>query len=283
MNKKKHPSRFEIWEHSALSRLTFNTGQYTHFSFPPHFHEHYVIQMVDYGVIDWRCGRKRFQTLKDQILIINPGEIHTGSSYDAQPLAYKGFCPEVKHMHSFLRSMGLPDQKVPEFTSFQLAEPELTQKIKTFIQISQAPADRLQLDSLIVDIFSRLFRNHSNLRLASPCRKYTDDEKVKIALAFIRDNHHQAFSLDQLSRACHSDPCYLIKLFKKKVGLTPYQYLRNYRIEVAKKKLLQDKTVSQVAHEVGFFDQSHFHRNFKPIVGMTPFQYKRQFRTRSGV
>ena len=37
----------------------------------------------------------------------------------------------------------------------------------------------------------------------------------------------------------------------------------------------QNKSLAQIANEVGFYDQSHFIRNFKKIEGITPSQYKK--------
>ncbi len=282
MDKKEHSLQFKTWNHSSDSDLNFCEGRYIDFKFPPHFHEHYVIQIVEYGIIEWSCQRRNIKTEPGIISIINPGEIHTGSSYEEKPLYYKSIRPELRHLQDILAILDLPNNKTPEFTSIHISHPSLLQKIKELTTFSTQEHDILQFDSLLIEFFLQLFEQHSNIKCPSNSMRYQDNQKISRAISFIKENFDRQFTLEELSLFCQAEACYLIKLFKKRVGLTPYQYLRNYRIEIAKKKLQQNIALSQVALEVGFFDQSHFHRNFKPLTGMTPFQYKRQFCTRFG-
>ncbi len=279
MTARKERHQFNFWQSPQLANLTFSHGEYGEFEFLPHFHEYYIFQIVEQGTNVGICQGKKFHLQPGDVLMMNPGEIHTGASADRHWLRYQGICPEVTQLQSFLKLMEFTDQNIPEFTHMQIHAPALATQIKELIQASRQEEDTLYLQSLTIDVFQQLFRQHSTLQPQSS-RTKQDLTKVKKAISFIRDQYNQSFSLEELSAFCHSDPCYLIKVFKKKTGLTPYQYLRNYRIELAKKKLQQDIPICEVALELGFFDQSHFHRHFKPITGLTPFQYKRQFRTR---
>lgn len=279
MTAHKPRQQFNFWKSSQLSDLTFSQGEYSDFEFLPHFHEYYIFQTVEEGTNVGICQGKTFHLRPGDVLVMNPGEIHTGTSPDGQLLKYLGICPEASQMQSILQLMEYPKQKIPEFTFMQIHAPALASKIRALNKASQSSEDSLHLQSLTIDIFDQLLQHHSTLSQPFSSKKQ-DLTKVKKAISFIRDHYNQSFSLEDLSRFCLSDPCYLIKVFKKKTGMTPYQYLRNYRIELAKKKLQQDLPICAVALELGFFDQSHFHRHFKPLTGMTPFQYKRQFRTR---
>ena len=59
--------------------------------------------------------------------------------------------------------------------------------------------------------------------------------------------------------------------FKQSTGLLPRQYLIRCRVEQAK-LLLHDgrMTIAEIAHEVGFADQSHLTRNFQRAFGVSP-------------
>ena len=55
-------------------------------------------------------------------------------------------------------------------------------------------------------------------------------------------------------------------------------YITTIRLNAARKLLsTTKKSVTDIAAEVGFFDQSHFTRAFKRERGITPGQYRRQF------
>lgn len=128
---------FEVWKNPGAPNLTFSSGKYSDFSFNPHFHEYYIIQIVEKGINEGICQRKRFEAIPGDVLIINPGEIHTGNSFKEQPLSYLGFCPKVEQLKSYLHKLELNDQLIPEFTTLQFTNPELALKIKALIDASK--------------------------------------------------------------------------------------------------------------------------------------------------
>lgn len=68
---------------------------------------------------------------------------------------------------------------------------------------------------------------------------------------------------------------YFGDLVKKETGKTAQEYIQIYLINVAKEKILDpDKSISQVAYELGFQYPQHFTRMFKKVTGMTPNHYR---------
>lgn len=66
-------------------------------------------------------------------------------------------------------------------------------------------------------------------------------------------------------------PYHFARTFKHVTGVAPHQYVLKVRLERAKSLLLRGNlSIAEVAHKVGFFDQSHFTRYFKRLVGVTP-------------
>jgi len=66
-------------------------------------------------------------------------------------------------------------------------------------------------------------------------------------------------------------------VFKKEYGLSPHAYILNLKVNMAK-DLLEDrnnnKNLSEIALESGFYDQSHLNRNFKKSFAITPKNYR---------
>lgn len=60
--------------------------------------------------------------------------------------------------------------------------------------------------------------------------------------------------------------------FKKVTGMTPNDYLKNLKLDEAK-KLLKIKSVTEVAYDLGYENISHFINLFKKKFGLTPKQY----------
>ena len=64
-------------------------------------------------------------------------------------------------------------------------------------------------------------------------------------------------------------------LIKKETGQTAKDYIQNKTIEFAKKILFEtDKSINEIAFELGFKYPQHFTRLFKQQVGQTPKEYR---------
>jgi AraC-like DNA-binding protein len=67
---------------------------------------------------------------------------------------------------------------------------------------------------------------------------------------------------------------HLTRCFRQEVGLTPITYLNRYRVKQAKAMLDSgEKSITEVAMEVGFSNNSYFTRVFRDEVGVSPRAY----------
>ena len=80
-------------------------------------------------------------------------------------------------------------------------------------------------------------------------------------------------SLQDLAEKMQISRYALIRLFKHYFGLTPHAYQLNAKVNQARQRLREKCDLAQLAHELEFTDQSHFHRVFKQHTGITPKQY----------
>ena len=97
---------------------------------------------------------------------------------------------------------------------------------------------------------------------------------VARALQIIQREYAGPISLDDLSRRLHLTPQYFCMLFRKYTGDGFSNYLRHYRVKIAKDILLSGTMkVGEVAESVGYPDSKYFSRIFKSEAGMTPTQF----------
>lgn len=95
--------------------------------------------------------------------------------------------------------------------------------------------------------------------------------KLQQVIAYMDEQLAERLSLETIARQIGISPFYFCHLFKQSMGISPYQYLLQQRIERAKQLLLQNRpNIADVALAVGFSNQSHFTRQFKQMVGVTP-------------
>ena len=90
-------------------------------------------------------------------------------------------------------------------------------------------------------------------------------------------NYQKELYLADLLAEAHMSKSYFLRLFRRYMGTTPYNYLVNFRITQAKELLvLTDHSVSEIAQEVGFGDASNFSTRFAKATGQSPLQYRKR-------
>ena len=71
-------------------------------------------------------------------------------------------------------------------------------------------------------------------------------------------------------------PNYFGDLIKKATGKTAQEYIQNKLIDLAKELIAgTNKSISEIAYELGFQYSQHFNRVFKKNVGKTPNEYRK--------
>ncbi|ANS76643.1 hypothetical protein AWM70_20365 [Paenibacillus yonginensis] len=106
-------------------------------------------------------------------------------------------------------------------------------------------------------------------------------DKLKSSILFMQQHYAQDIRVDKLAELVQLHPSYYARLFKQTMDLTPVEYLTRLRMNKAKELLLQkDKSVREVAYEIGYEDEFYFSRRFKRTTGLAPTLYlkKKDFR-----
>lgn len=94
------------------------------------------------------------------------------------------------------------------------------------------------------------------------------------AIQLMHANPEQDWKVPHLARRVGESKSSFNRKFIAAVGIAPYQYLRNWRIILAKKRLHDERiNLEQLAFELGFSSQSSLSRAFKEVVGVSPSQW----------
>ncbi len=97
---------------------------------------------------------------------------------------------------------------------------------------------------------------------------------------YIRENYREPLQVEALSKKIHLSKFYFIKLFRRYLGTTPYDYLLNYRINKAKELLCSTRwSIGDIGLYVGFTGESNFTAQFTRIVAISPLKYRKEHYT----
>ncbi len=94
---------------------------------------------------------------------------------------------------------------------------------------------------------------------------------VKRAICYLNDNATYSISRWQIAGSVNISEDYLTRIFRKEIGISPWDYLNRYRIQIASRLLLETgSSISEIASLTGFQDQAYFCRVFRKVKGFPP-------------
>jgi AraC family transcriptional regulator len=136
---------------------------------------------------------------------------------------------------------------------------------------------RFYADSLATAMSAHLLRYYStrNHRFQE-YENGLSKQKLRQVIEYIQAHLDENISLNDIANELGMSQYYFCHLFKRSTGMSPHQFLIRQRIEWAKHLLRQpERTVTSVAMDCGFANQSHFARCFRQCTGMNPNQFRK--------
>lgn len=137
--------------------------------------------------------------------------------------------------------------------------------------------DNIENSQLDFENESKMIYYISLLMKVTDNKEYSEGmktEKIRLIRDFIEENYLTNIMISDLSRISNMSKYSLIRQFENSMALSPHQYITNLRVNYAKNLLKGNKSLSEIAVESAFYDQSHFIKCFKEYTGVTPKKYR---------
>lgn len=253
-----------------------------HHTSPFHRHEGYELYLFLDGNVNFYTEQSCIELRRGYLLPIKLGNWHRAMTisdhdYDRMYINFtETFGKTITTEQTDILTIFKEKNKVYQ-SAISLDDRQLQEVIQLFTELDYALSHRefgydLRIRAIMIQLLLKLYD------LEQKKQEITEEplpQMILNILQFIDQNLVQDLSVKRFAEAFYMSGPYLSRYFKKVMGVTMQEYIISKRIELAKKSLLEDKSIEQVCETCGFGNYYHFIRTFKQRTGISPGHYKK--------
>lgn len=170
----------------------------------------------------------------------------------------------------------LPDALVIDLAQSSLGESRALVQLLISESSNGQPGRNAVIDLLVEVLFVHALRSHIASGVSGGLLKLFAEPKLGGALSQLHADPGRDWSVASLAEVSRMSRASFSQKFRDAVADTPMNYLGKWRMQVAIDALTTtDKSVAQIAEEVGYGSEAAFRNAFKNIVGQTPGRIRR--------
>ena len=238
-------------------------------AYDSHRHDTYAIGCTLSGVQSFDYRGARVDSKQGDVMVIHPDERHDGRAGSKAGFFYCMLYIEPRLIRLALgdRATALPFAKVAASPNRRLGAALLP----VFDDLDRV-LEPVEADQLVVHIADALLELDNSLQrrpVAPVCAL-----AVERARQFLSQHASRTVTSEELEAVSGLDRYTLARQFRTFFATSPYRYLTLRRLDRARSRISRGESLSDVALECGFADQSHMTRHFKNAYGLTPGRWQ---------
>lgn len=236
----------------------------------PELHRGHSLAYVRKGSFGYRYRGESFELVAGSVLVGHPGDefmcTHDHQICGDECLAFQ-FSPEVVETlgdNSATWRIG----GVPPLSELMV--------IGELAQSAAEGANDLGLDEIGLLFAARFIDTASGHKRRSPQMHVRDRRRAVEAAQWLNVRAHEPLNLESAAREAGLSPFHFLRLFANVLGVTPHQYLVRSRLRRAARLLADhERSITDIAFDVGFPDLSNFVRSFHRAAGVSPRAFRK--------
>ena len=268
-------SQFEFWQDRRMPYVEARRSCSSRICYKAHSHPTFSIGAIDVGNSNFQSSFSLPKTISAGTLVLVPAHVeHSCNPLPMQEWSYQMLHLDMvwlKQWFGEFQQEGL-EFHLPLYKPLIIQEPLLYQ---AFCDMNQILFDSQRLifekEQAIIHCLTKLLLPNVVLESIEKSKYLQEDF---LFLIKIITSSEYFMSLEELAQRVGLSRYAIIRLFKNNVGLTPHAYQLNLKINQARELLKQETSLADLAVNLGFSDQSHFHKAFKAHTGVTPRQFQ---------
>lgn len=248
-----------------------------------HWHSEIEIIRIVEGQLNIKLYNNEYLANKNDVIFVNSETVHgaypiEGCKYECIVLHMDMLSVEDNGCRFFIESILNHEFSVNEFNRYQANDFHRAIDNLFVAMKHHSSGYKFMVIGALYQLLGIIVDNHmySSTTGATTLSGDKNVPKLKNVLTFIRKNYDKPITLDDMANSAGMSNKYFCYFFREMTRKTPVEYLNNYRIERASRKLLNsDTSVTEIAYSCGFNDLSYFIKTFKTIKGITPAKFRK--------
>jgi AraC-like DNA-binding protein len=151
---------------------------------------------------------------------------------------------------------------------------ELAGAVVRFLRALSDDVERNVLAPLYIrEIVYRVMRQEHVERMLRFAARHDADGPLGAAFGYVDAHLAEPLTVAVLAEQVNLSPSAFTRAFRERTGRSPYQYVKELRLDRARSLLLEQRGVGDVALAIGYASTSHFIKEFRTRFGTTPGAY----------
>ncbi len=241
-----------------------------------HWHDALEILFVLDGTIHIGIGNSIYQLQKEDLIVINPGEIHTTSAQDANLVLALQISNEWLGKYPAFKGIQLSCNSCISENPLPLNQLRKLLAQMMWVYNNQSTGFEFKLQSYLFELLYQLFISFDS---GKPQQSLSENEKYMSRLSniihFLQDNYEKDITLQDLADKEFLSVSYLSRFLY--IGTSFKDYIIRLRLEHAVKDLLfTEKSISQLSYDNGFPNTNSFLSAFRETYQDAPSTYRKK-------
>ncbi len=214
-------------------------------------------------------------------IIINLGDIFSvNESENCEKLLFSSINPSTikTRVEGKYQALGILLSPTKIFHSFGLTLKEFNTEVQYNQDFLLFNKKHELLERLQNTNFSEKTKILSDFFLTNSKQKDYSKLVDELLIFITSNNFDNGVRINKIAKEINYTPKHLIAQFKDITGITPKKLFQINQVNFASRLMRENKnkSLTSIALECGFYDQSHFVRTFKKITHLTPSYFKKQ-------
>lgn len=253
-----------------------------------HWHSAFEIDYVEEGEVEFRTVNEILHLRKGSAIFINSNILHSVHAKERM----KG-CRIYAHLFdmNFLSGMHnsifeqqyiIPVLKCKELPACAIL-PDSPKRIQMIDQLLESIhlcekedfGYEFEIRSNLSRFWYMMLEENAEILKQNSSGSNADSTRIKRMMKFVHEHYSEKLTLLDIAETANISSRECMRCFQRSIGVSPINYLNDYRIRMAAKMLLQtDCNIISIGENCGFSSNSYFGKVFRETFGCTPKRYR---------